>query len=217
MGSFLSTLFSGPVSPKDYLQILKSAFEAWKFLKGKEPKEAIRVDNESIAVTNSTGEVRVFKDCVINIISNEKAGDAVERFVGTALSSDGVNRVSLEDSRGREVTSADSSEADYFHTQTTSNPTYEFENVMALIIEAPTFRDGNKWKFSDGQSTFNALIEDKEFIARVKTGEERFGNGDELVVRLKTQQTISSGGAVKTDKTITEVLEHKIRHQGKLL
>ena len=79
---------------------------------------------------------------------------------------------------------------------------------MGLMLEAPVFKDGNKWRFSDGQQSFHADIEDGEFLARVNAG-ERFGKGDVLMadVRISQQQ---SGMKISAERSLVKVHEHKI-------
>jgi len=92
------------------------------------------------------------------------------------------------------------------------------ENVIKsyLSLESAVFKDGNKWKFWDGQSGFHAAIEDKEFLARVESGDERFGKGDVLVVEMRIVQS-SSAGSFKIERSILNVLEHRIQFQQKSL
>jgi hypothetical protein len=60
--------------------------------------------------------------------------------------------------------------------------------TYALIIEAPVFKDGSKWRFSDGASSFYADFADADFMARVDGG-EAFANADSSIVEMRIQQT----------------------------
>ena len=68
--------------------------------------------------------------------------------------------------------------------------------------------EDNKWRFYDGQTSFNAAVEDKGFIERVNSG-ERFGKGDVLVVELYIVQS-ESKGRLKTERVVKKVKEHKV-------
>jgi hypothetical protein len=70
------------------------------------------------------------------------------------------------------------------------------------------FTEGNKWRFSDGETTFYAAIEDVQFVARVDLGTERFAKNDMLRVRLRTRQTRGTDGDLHTERTVLQVLEH---------
>ena len=86
---------------------------------------------------------------------------------------------------------------------------------MTLIIEAPVFKDGNKWRFSDGQSSFYANILDLEFLSSVDKGEQ-FGKGDFLRVDVRITQD-RSGIKINTERSVVKVHEHKTAHQQPLL
>jgi hypothetical protein len=81
------------------------------------------------------------------------------------------------------------------------------EGVL-LQIESAVFKDGNKWRFSDGSNSFFAEIGDEAFRARIESGDERFGKGDVLVVDLRRIQSITDTG-LKSEYIIDRVREHK--------
>jgi len=83
-----------------------------------------------------------------------------------------------------------------------------------LQIESASFRDGNKWRFSEGAAPFHAEIEDAAFLLRVDEG-ERFGKMDMLLVDLKRIQSATDTG-LKIRHAITRVHEHKQPLQAKL-
>ena len=49
-----------------------------------------------------------------------------------------------------------------------------------LIIESPAFKEGNNWRFADGDISFTAEMLDKRFLQEVNEG---LGKGDVLVVK----------------------------------
>jgi len=79
---------------------------------------------------------------------------------------------------------------------------------ILLQIESAVFKDGNKWRFNDGSSSFFAEIADEQFLGRVSSGAERFGKGDVLVVDLRRIQTISDTG-LKLEYIIEFVKDHR--------
>jgi hypothetical protein len=84
----------------------------------------------------------------------------------------------------------------------------ESETQVVLRPVNVAFAEGNKWRFSDGDSTFYAAIEDIGFLSRIDSGVERFAKNDMLRVRLKSRQTRDSGGNLHTDRTVMPVVEH---------
>ena len=79
---------------------------------------------------------------------------------------------------------------------------------MLLQIESAVFKDGNKWRFSDGASSFFAELTDSAFMARIESGLERFGKGDLLSVDLRRVQSVTDNG-LKLEYTVERVLEHR--------
>ena len=69
------------------------------------------------------------------------------------------------------------------------------------------FTEGNKWRFSDGDATFFATIEDPDFLAAVNLGIERFAKNDMLRVRLRTKQTRDATG-LHTEHAVVAVVQH---------
>jgi hypothetical protein len=80
------------------------------------------------------------------------------------------------------------------------------ETEQIVLIEAAVFKDGNKWRFNNGQS-FHAELQDIEFLRRIDSGSERFGKGDRLRVQLEiTQYDIL--GKLETRYAVLKVIEH---------
>ncbi|MDH4162757.1 MAG: hypothetical protein OEW15_08705 [Nitrospirota bacterium] len=86
-------------------------------------------------------------------------------------------------------------------------------NAM-LLIESVVFKDGNKWRVSDGNHSFNVSLLDDNFIADVNAG-RRFGKGDVLIVDLERIQRIENN-SLKTEYAILKVHRHEEPLQKKL-
>lgn len=82
------------------------------------------------------------------------------------------------------------------------------EVKMNLQVVSLSFEGNYKWRFSDGNSIFNADVEDEEFLRRVQSGEAAFAKGDIIKARLHKLQYIK-GENMKTEYRILEVLEHR--------
>ncbi|RVU69898.1 MULTISPECIES: hypothetical protein [Lactobacillus] len=81
------------------------------------------------------------------------------------------------------------------------------ERIIYLQLISRHAKHG-KWKFSMGDSTFFANIEDEAFIKSVEKNEQQFGSTDTLKVKLKTRQYLDVNGKLKSDYTVTKVLDH---------
>ena len=84
----------------------------------------------------------------------------------------------------------------------------EDERVMAFSIVSLAFKDDNKWRLSDGNSTISAKITAVDFLEEVNANERSFSKGDVLVCRVRVTQWQSESGA-KTDYEVIEVLDHR--------
>ena len=87
---------------------------------------------------------------------------------------------------------------------------------VVLKIESAVFKDGNKWRFTDGSRSFFAAIEDTDFLSRIDSGEERFGKSDILIVDLRQIQ-FAIDGELKSEYRIVRILEHRLPLQKPLI
>ena len=89
-----------------------------------------------------------------------------------------------------------------------------FLHLVIETAESAVFKEGNMWRFWDGQNSFQAPIDDKEFLSRVDSGVERFGKGDILIVDLEIKQA-KLPTSLRTVRRIVKVHEHKsIKQDG---
>lgn len=88
--------------------------------------------------------------------------------------------------------------------------------AVLLQIESAVFKEDNKWRFSDGATSFFAEIADTDFLAQIESGAERFGKGDVLIVDLRRVQSITDIG-LKLEYTVVKVREHRAPLQAGLL
>lgn len=83
-----------------------------------------------------------------------------------------------------------------------------FDTVLVLRPVNVAFAEGNKWRFSDGETTFYASIADDGFMQSVDLGTERFAKNDMLRVQLRTSQMRGADGGLHTERTVVRVLQH---------
>ena len=76
-----------------------------------------------------------------------------------------------------------------------------------LVIRAPVFAEHVKWQFWLGKQRITAALGDELFIRRVFAGEERFGVGDRLHVRIRLTQVLTSTGEYRSDYEIILVIK----------
>lgn len=159
-----------------------------------------------MAVTNQGGKVIVVNTPSLSLTLSEKGGQTVSSFVGDALKDGkGLQTVSIEHD-GKPLVEATENDAGYFHRIDVDRLLFEGETKQGLMIETPSFKDGNKWRFFDGQSTMAIAIEDADFLQRVDDG-EAFHKGDVLIAMVRWTQ-YRSGAQLKTERAIVRVIDH---------
>lgn len=82
------------------------------------------------------------------------------------------------------------------------------ERQMTLQIISLTFKEENKWRFTDGAEPFNAAIQDIDFLNKISINEISFAKNDYLICKVREHQVRTSKG-LKKERIITKVLDHK--------
>jgi hypothetical protein len=184
----------------------------WKFLKGSAPK-AVSYTNENgmlANVTNNNGNVIQVQTEALNIVLSDKGADTVGRFIREALQKKGIDSVNIEGGNDALV-EVQKDEAEFFVPITPEEKLSDNVVTMSLILLSPNFQEGNKWKFSDGDSNhFSATLADADFVRRVNEG-ERFGKGDMLQVEMHIQQ-YRVGQKINTERRVLKVIQHHEKH-----
>ena len=200
--SFAASMFG---SPGDFLKLLGEGIGLIKHLEGEKPKSLKHVENEGVYVENNHGIVNFYDQRTVNIIQNPSAGRAARDFAGKPLekSADKFEVIANDNV----VASASSADVKAFVAVDGSDVLTEHVSQRHLTVQTVVLEGETKWKFSDGQTKFSAPIEDDSFKARIVAGVERFGRGDELIVRLRaTQKRVN--GKLKAEYVVERVLSH---------
>jgi hypothetical protein len=143
---------------------------------------------------------------VVNLIQNEVIRRSARKAV-QPLHKPGILELRLEAPRVETVRVL-ASEVDAFEVpELPDAPLLDEQTEMNLTITSVSFAEGNKWRLSDGETTFFATIADDAFLQRVQNGDAAFRKGDILRCRLHIQQWQTEEG-LKTTYTVVEVLQH---------
>lgn len=196
------------MSPKQFLETIKEAIEIWKHLKGSPPAKVEPTTAQTCTVTNNNGQVIQVSTQSLNLVFSDRGGASVKRFIHDALERPGMEAVEIAADRKELTARITQAESAYFVPVAPSETITDAVVRMGLVLEAPVFKEGNKWRFFDGQQSFYADIEDKEFLARVNAG-ERFGKGDVLFADVRISQR-QSGMKLSAERTLVRVHEHKV-------
>jgi hypothetical protein len=199
-----SSIFTN-VDPHTLWSLVKESIGLWKMLKGSPPS---RVDyqGQAAVVTNNHGEIKQVSIGALTVVFSDKGGESAEQFIHKALAKEGLDAIEIA-ADDRLLDRVSQSESKYFVPVAPSKTITDVIVRMGLVLGSPVFKDDNKWRFYDGQQSFYAHVEDREFLARVDAGEP-FRKGDVIIadVRINQQQ---SGMKLVAERAIAKVLEHK--------
>lgn len=84
----------------------------------------------------------------------------------------------------------------------------ETEHKSAYAIISLAFKEDNKWRLYDGNSTIHALVKDEDFLRKVENNLISFSKGDILICNVKTIQYTNISG-LRTEYEVLQVLEHR--------
>jgi hypothetical protein len=181
---------------------------AIKWLRGRAIREVIELENGKVRIVADEDFLETERK-TIDLLRNYRLRAALEKAIYDPLERDGFNSVSLTDDPKKGFVLIDKSERGYFKA-----PPQEEEMIddrvdtVSLQLVSVSFRDENKWRFSDGGAPFYAAVLDDDFLNRVKLSEESFTAGDILKVKLRKKQWLV-GDAMKSEHEVMEVMEHR--------
>jgi hypothetical protein len=210
VGGTAATIFTA-LTPQQLWHVVKGAFDLWKHLKGVPPVNVTH-SGQTVNVTNNSGEIIQVKTESLTLVLQLKSAAAADRFVRTALAHEGYSSMRIEPHEiDGAVTEVSAEEASHFIPVAAQVPLSDNTVRMSVVLVSPVFEDGNKWRFSDGGSTFSAAILDGDFLVKVNTG-ERFGKGDVLDVDMHIIQT-RTGMKVSVERSVIKVHRHLTPHE----
>jgi hypothetical protein len=182
-----------------------------KLLKGRKPRETHQ-EGDNVTITNERGDIQVFNLTVYNTYTDS---DVRQGFKALArpLDHEGIDAVEILPGSG-EPQRIEREDRDAVINAPPPGDTVSLTRFITVLeIVSPVFREGNKWRFRQGESYFYAAIQDEVFLALVERREIAFGRGDALRVELEIEVT-ESESAFGYDRRITRVLDHLIGGRG---
>lgn len=126
------------------------------------------------------------------------------------LRRDGIESIAFKTGDGEIVETVLRGELAAYEPPLPSGPTRKVNSAgfeQAFTIVSVTFKDGNKWRMTDGQSTISATIEDADFLAKVNNHDISFTKDDVIHCTVRQEQSVGPDG-LKADTFITKVHEH---------
>ncbi|MFM0324820.1 hypothetical protein [Caballeronia glebae] len=186
---------------------VKSLLGFMKWLRGRKIDRIVLLDNGNMKVVLDEESIEI-ESQVIELFRRSDLRNALEGVL-KPLDKIGIDKFAVVNkTQSKEFLVIDKSERIYFIAPAPEPEILaEEEVVMNLQLVNVAFRDDNKWRFSDGNSTFFALVEDVNFLNKVQSNEP-FARGDILRARLRRIQVLS-GEDMKTEYHVLEVLDHR--------
>ncbi|CAN1517342.1 hypothetical protein MCELHM10_00985 [Paracoccaceae bacterium] len=190
--------------------ISAGVFAAVKFLRGKKPDTIEKQDDGTTAITLNHTTI-IVDQRVIVLLEDIKTREAIAVFGEKALGIDGVESLSIGEkgAAAEVILRVEDREAFRMPEPLDEIPRIEtVEREVLLKIITSHFRDGYKWRFSDGgEKPFTADIEDINFLNSVTDGKRSLAADDTLRCRIREEQRLTTAGLTKEIKVL-EVIEH---------
>lgn len=186
-------------------------FAAVKALKGKRPE---KVEPQGDGTTEITINQTTFvvDDRTVALLQDLPTREAVEDLGAKAARVDGLDylRIGADSEEEKAVRLARSDLPSLKVPPEPDEPDTEITHRDAwLKIVSVHFRDGYKWRFSDGgERPFTAEMEDAEFQNKVQEGLVALNANDAIRCRLREEQSLSASSLIKIIY-VEEVLEHR--------
>ncbi|MDH5669340.1 MAG: hypothetical protein OEY86_15145 [Nitrospira sp.] len=192
------------------LSVSHGLIQFLKLLKGEKPSK----DDKGRVTVNVTGDGNtvIINPDVTQLYESGKMRRAIDS-VTAPVNTPGVDRICFSGVDNGEIQKIEKNERPYFMAPAASEePATTSPGIASNIAErdlelvSPVFKKSNKWRFTDGNATFHALMADQDFLAQVHSRVRRFAEGDILRVSLQIDTTKTQEG-LKTQYTIIKVLD----------
>ncbi len=181
-------------------------FQLIKGAKGRKPTKVTVERKESVTITFEGDDPITVDSRVWQLFQNARARKAIEKVLSPLIER-GFDLFKITHA-GDESLSVSADEAGYFRAPPEHDNETVSETDARLVIVSPSFKEGNKWRVSDGARTLNVSIRDETFARAVQQGEEAFRKGDTLHVTLETTQWIEEA-RLRAEYAIAKVHRHE--------
>jgi hypothetical protein len=181
-------------------------FQLIKRARGRKPVSVTIERSERVRITFEGEEPLEVDQSVWTLFTSLRVRKAIERVIAPLLHQ-GIDLFKIR-YKGRDSLEVAQDEAKYFVAPTEHEGETVSSTDTRLVIVAPSFQQGNKWRVSDGSRTIFVSIEDPQFVHGVQTGKEAFRKGDLLHVELQTRQWLE-GKELKAEYAIVKVHRHE--------
>jgi hypothetical protein len=165
-----------------------------------------QVGNVTVIILEDGTRIEIPAAETLRLVVDADFRRSLNRMVEPLAGQKGVTRLTLSDGEQAETVNGDDLSA-FDVPPAREEDLGESVNTVVLRPVSVAFTEGNKWRFSDGEATFFAAIEDPDFLTNINLGVERFAKNDMLRVRLRTRQTRDATG-LHAEHAVVQVVQH---------
>ena len=119
------------------------------------------------------------------------------------VKSEGIDAVEVQ-ANGQVIQRIDKSNVDNFNYDSSSDVLTDNVVRKVFTIVNLAFKENNKWRVSDGSTTYMAAVIDTDFLAQIDKNEIAFSKSGQLVCQFQTTQWQTDTG-IKSEYRITKV------------
>lgn len=207
---FNDTHFTGALNIAAALGVIswtgKSLLDVLKWLRNRPIEKVLKINEDTVEIYTQQESIQIKLE-VLKLLTNFNVRRSVEKMV-LPLNKEGIERffTKVKDEIAIEI---NKSEVHYFQAPVPKEEILEdVEFVTNVQLVNVAFQESNKWRFSDGTTSFFATVTDNAFIYRVQNDVETFAKNDILKVKLRKLQYESPSG-IRTEYFVLDVLEHR--------
>lgn len=184
-----------------------SVIEFIKRLRGRKIRNITKIEVGRVRIElEEDDEVLEVPENIIKLFGNLKVRKSLELIIKKPLEREGVDAIAFSGRGEKEVITKE--ESIYFAAPDIGEALIsENEYETKLQIVSVSFREDNKWRFYDGNSTFFATILDEVFLNKIATNEEYFAKDDILSAVLLVRQYSTSEG-IRAEYFVKKVIGH---------
>lgn len=186
-------------------------FKAIKLLRGRRPDNIQGNDDGTTSITVGATTFSIESGTFV-LLQDVETRAATERFGKKVLRVPGIDKLTIGGETPEREVSFAVSDLPAFDIQKSSNDEPETiftKSELWLRIVTSQFREGYKWRFTDGgERTFTAEMEDANFLNKALSGSIALSANDALRCLVREEQVIS-GTDITKFVFIEKVLDHR--------
>jgi hypothetical protein len=181
-------------------------FHVLKWLKGRPIEKVIKINDETVEIYSQQESLEISIN-VLKLLMNFNIRRSIEKVI-LPLKKEGIDRFYAKD-KNKKAIEVQKNEVGYFDAPIPQEEVLEdVELITNVQLVNVAFQETNKWRFSDGTTSFFATVTDNGFIHRVQNDTETFAKNDILRVKLRKIQYESPTG-IRTEYYVQDVIEHR--------